>query len=217
MPLPRKPIWLFDLDNTLHDANRHAFPTIDAAMTGFIADALQLSENDASALRLAYWHRYGATLLGLIRHHPHVDPQRFLAHSHPLDVLTGRVHPVPGLKRTLARLPGRKYLFTNGPHDYAEAMLAALGIDRCFDGLFAIESAGYSPKPQLRGYRALLRQWRLDPRRCILVEDTAANLRPARQLGMATVLIRKGTPRSSWADWQIPHLAALADRWSRQR
>ncbi|WP_432723678.1 pyrimidine 5'-nucleotidase [Jeongeupia wiesaeckerbachi] len=217
MPLPRKPIWLFDLDNTLHDANRHAFPTIDTAMTGFIADALRLSEADASALRVAYWHRYGATLLGLIRHHPHVDPRHFLAHSHPLDELTRQLHPMPGLKRTLARLPGRKYLFTNGPHDYAEAMLAALGIAGCFDGVFAIDSAGYAPKPQLRGYRALLRQWRLAPHRCVLVEDSAVNLKPARRLGIKTVLIRKGPQRNPWADWQIPHLAALAERWSRQR
>ncbi|MBM3117601.1 pyrimidine 5'-nucleotidase [Jeongeupia naejangsanensis] len=217
MPLPRKPIWLFDLDNTLHNANRHAFPTIDAAMTRFIADALRLPEAEASQLRVAYWHRHGATLLGLIRHHPHIDPRHFLAYSHPLDELTRQLHPMPGLKRTLARLPGRKYLFTNGPHDYAEAMLAALGIDRCFDGIFAIDSAGYAPKPQLRGYRALLRQWRLDPARCVLVEDSAINLKPARRLGIGTVLIRKGPRRASWADWQIPDLAALAERWSRQR
>ncbi|AOY00569.1 pyrimidine 5'-nucleotidase [Jeongeupia sp. USM3] len=217
MPLPRQPIWLFDLDNTLHDASRHAFPTIDAAMTGFIADALQLPDADASTLRVAYWHRYGATLLGLIRHHPHVDPRHFLAHSHPLDVLTRSVHPMPGLARTLARLPGRKYLFTNGPHDYAEAMLAALGISHHFAGVFSIESARYAPKPQARAYRTLLRQWQLDPRRCVLVEDTAANLKPARRLGIATVLIRKGTRRSVWADWQVPHLAALAGRWSHRR
>ncbi|BCL76437.1 pyrimidine 5'-nucleotidase [Jeongeupia sp. HS-3] len=217
MPLPCSPIWLFDLDNTLHDASRHAFPTIDTAMTGFIADALTLTEADASKLRVAYWHRYGATLLGLIRHHPHVDPRQFLAHSHPLDMLTDQLHPMPRLKRTLARLPGRKYLFTNGPQDYAETMLAALGIDRSFDGVFAIESAGYAPKPQPHGYHMLLRRWRLDPHRCVLVEDTAANLKPARRLGMATVLIRKGSRRCAWADWQIPDLAALAERWSRQR
>ena len=64
---------LFDLDNTLHNAMVHVFPRINRAMTQYVQTHLNLDEADANALRLTYWKRYGATLLGLIRHH-HTDP-----------------------------------------------------------------------------------------------------------------------------------------------
>ena len=72
--------WIFDLDNTLHNAMVHVFPRINRAMTQYVQTHLNLDEADANALRLAYWKRYGATLLGLIRHH-HTDPAHFLWHT----------------------------------------------------------------------------------------------------------------------------------------
>ena len=35
-----RPVWLFDLDNTLHDATPHIFPHINRAMTAYVAEAL---------------------------------------------------------------------------------------------------------------------------------------------------------------------------------
>ncbi|WP_051710666.1 pyrimidine 5'-nucleotidase [Andreprevotia chitinilytica] len=210
---PSQSVWLFDLDNTLHDASRHAFPTIDAAMTDFIANALQIERSAASHLRVHYWQRYGATILGLIRHHPHIDPQRFLAQSHPLAELLREVHPMPGLKRTLRQLPGRKIVFTNGPQAYAQAMLDALDVADCFDGVFSVDRVdGYAPKPQMRTYRQLLRYFRLQARRCILVEDSRDNLKPAKRLGMRTVWIKPGVRGSAWADATLIRLEELARR-----
>ena len=59
--------WIFDLDNTLHNATAHIFPRINRAMTQYVQTHLNLSEEDANALRHTYWRRYGATILGLIR------------------------------------------------------------------------------------------------------------------------------------------------------
>ena len=61
--------WIFDLDNTLHDATPHIFPHINRSMTAYLQQLLELDEQSASALRVQYWHTYGATLLGLMRHH----------------------------------------------------------------------------------------------------------------------------------------------------
>ncbi|KAF0814576.1 Phosphoglycolate phosphatase [Andreprevotia sp. IGB-42] len=209
----RQPVWLFDLDNTLHDASRHAFPTIDGAMTQFIAEALAIQADAASHLRVHYWQRYGATILGLLRHHPHIDPRHFLAHSHPLTELLQAVYPMKGLKRTLQQLPGRKILFTNGPQLYAQAMLNALGVAAHFDGIFSVDRArGYVPKPQMRTYRQLLRHFRLQASDCILVEDSRDNLQPARRLGMRTIWIKRGVRGSAWADHTIRQLADLRTR-----
>ena len=82
-------VWLFDLDNTLHDADAGIFTLINRAMTGYIAQRLRLSDQAASDLRQEYWHRYGATLAGLQIHHPEIDIAEFLRESHPIDeVLT---------------------------------------------------------------------------------------------------------------------------------
>ena len=73
----RGPTWIFDLDNTLHDAGPHIFPHLNRAMTVYLEVHLGLGRDEANALRMRYWRRYGATLPGLIRHHD-VDPQHFL-------------------------------------------------------------------------------------------------------------------------------------------
>ncbi|WP_028454756.1 pyrimidine 5'-nucleotidase [Chitinilyticum litopenaei] len=205
----RHPVWLFDLDNTLHEASRHAFPVIDAAMTHYLMQHLQLDQAGANQLRVHYWRRYGATLLGLRRHHPHIDPQHFLAASHPLDTLLREVHPMPGLRQTLQRLPGRKILFTNGPHAYAQAMLEALRISGEFSGIAAIDTLGLTPKPFSAAYRRLLRHFGLRASQCILVEDSVANLLPARKLGMRTIWLRRGHRQHPAADRTIRTLAEL--------
>lgn len=74
----RQPVWLFDLDDTLHHADAGIFQLINRRMTEFIANRLQLNLADASALREDYWQRYGATLSGLRQHYPHISPAEFL-------------------------------------------------------------------------------------------------------------------------------------------
>ncbi|MGH8731456.1 MAG: haloacid dehalogenase, partial [Burkholderiales bacterium] len=73
--------WIFDLDNTLHDARQHIFPHIDRSMTAYLAEHLDLGADAANELRQFYWRRYGATLVGLIRHHG-IDPHHFLRETH---------------------------------------------------------------------------------------------------------------------------------------
>ncbi|MEY2632465.1 MAG: hypothetical protein RIR00_1119, partial [Pseudomonadota bacterium] len=103
----RKPLtWLFDLDNTLHDATPHIFPHINRAMRDYIERHLALDREAANALRQEYWQRYGATLLGLMRHHG-TDPQHFLRETHDFPDLPGMLRFDPALRQVLRRLPGR--------------------------------------------------------------------------------------------------------------
>src|SRR5436309_14664258 len=86
----KAPVWLFDLDNTLHDASHASFAPISAAMTGYIVEHLGLDEASATELRQRYWRRYGATLLGMVRHHP-VKAAHFLEQTHRLPGLEERL------------------------------------------------------------------------------------------------------------------------------
>src|SRR6266853_5699164 len=78
-------VWFFDLDDTLHDASHAIFGAIDARMTGFVERHLGLAREQADRLRRYYWRRYGATMLGLIRHF-NVDPHQFLRETHDFEV-----------------------------------------------------------------------------------------------------------------------------------
>jgi putative hydrolase of the HAD superfamily len=180
--------WIFDLDDTLHNATAHVFPRINRAMTEYVQKHLNLCEADANALRHSYWQRYGATILGLIRHHD-TDPAHFLWHTHQFPDLHRVLVAEPMLRATLTRLPGRKFVFSNAPVHYAEAVLRALNIIDLFAAVYTIEHTRYRPKPDTFGFLRLLRNHRLHPRRCIMVEDKLENLKTAKRLGMKTVWV----------------------------
>ena len=205
--------WLFDLDNTLHDANPHIFPHINRSMTAYVMAELGVDEERASAIREDYWLRYGATLGGLVRHHG-TDPHHFLWHTHQFPDLHRMLVFESALKSALRRLPGKKIIFSNAPEHYAEAVLAAMGVRKEFDAVFAIEHARLAPKPGLAGFLRLIKKHHLNPARCVMVEDTALNLRPARRLGMKTVLVGKSPRVPAWVDvrvvsaLELPRLAA---------
>ena len=202
-------VWLFDLDNTLHDANPHIFPAISRAMGEYVARVAGLDPEEAKRLRDHYWRHYGATLTGLVRHHD-VDPRHFLAATHAfLDELPRMLVHEPALRHVLKRLPGRKIVFSNAPRRYVEAVLALIGLRPLIDGIWCIERLRFAPKPTPIAFRRLLGKERLDPRRCILVEDTPANLRAGKRLGMITVLVSRTARAPTYADWRIKSVLEL--------
>ncbi len=193
-------VWLFDLDNTLHNAAASAFGPLDAAMNAYIERELGVSAAEADRLRAHYWHRYGATLLGLMRHHG-VKPAHFLHHTHVLPALEQRLEGHPHDLAAFRRLKGRKYILTNAPLAYAERVLRALGLLRHVDGVIGIEQmtmfGHWRPKPDARMFRALAVRLGVPPRRCVLVEDTLAHQKSARSVGMRTVWMQRWAKRGA--------------------
>jgi putative hydrolase of the HAD superfamily len=201
-------IWLFDLDNTLHNASAHVFPHINRGMTAYLERHLALSHEDANRLRMEYWKRYGATLLGLVRHHG-TNPRHFLEETHRFDKLHECMVFDRALASMLRKLPGRKIVFSNGPFKYANAVLDAMSIRRHFSEIYCIEQMRFQPKPGIRAFRHLIADYRLNPRRCALVEDSAENLRTAKRLGMKTVLVGRGAKQPAYVDLKIVSILGL--------
>src|SRR5262249_7430181 len=158
------------------------------SMTAYLETHLGLAGDDANRLRTYYWRRYGATLLGLMRHHG-IDPDHFLWETHQFPELHRMVLRNPLLRSVLSRLPGRKLLFSNSPVHYSRAVVALLRVADLFDDVFSIEHTRFQPKPDRRGFLRLLRKHRLQPRRCVMVEDNLDNLKTAKRLGMRTVWV----------------------------
>jgi putative hydrolase of the HAD superfamily len=201
-------VWIFDLDDTLHDASAHIFPHINRNMTQYLMNCLHLNEAEANQLRQLYWLKYGATLHGLMRHHG-TDPHHFLHHTHQFPQLKNMVLRTRGLGAMISRLPGRKFVFTNAPLAYAEQVLKLLRIQRLFEGVFSIESTGFQPKPSLAGFMCMLRHFRLHAPHCVMVEDSLPALRTAKRLGMKAVHVSCATNRSSHVDASIRSVLAL--------
>ena len=122
----------------------------------------------------------------------------------------------PLLRATLTRLPGRKFVFSNAPVHYAQAVLRALGIIDLFSDVYTIEHTRYRPKPDTFGFLRLCRSHHLRPRRCIMVEDNLDNLRTAKRLGMKTVWVSAaGTLRGrtpAYVDQTVRSVASLPGR-----
>lgn len=190
-------LWLFDLDNTLHDTSHAIFPLIDRGMTEAVAETLAVDEATANRLRAEYWRRYGATVIGLVRHHG-VDADAFLHRSHNFEVAP-LVRAETALADKLRRLPGRKVLLTNAPLHYARAVLRHLGLLRQFDSIWTIEQmcmhGQFRPKPSDALLRYVLAREGVPAARAVLIEDTLDNLRSARRVGLRTVhVFHPGTP-----------------------
>ncbi|MBF0561804.1 MAG: pyrimidine 5'-nucleotidase [Alphaproteobacteria bacterium] len=197
--------WVFDLDNTLYPATASLFPQIDRRMKLYIAQALGLEPDQAFRLQKQYYREYGTTLRGLMLRHG-LEPEPFLEFVHAVDHSV--LSPNPALDAALARLPGRKLVFTNGSERHAIEVLAHLGIAAHFEAIFDIRAGGYIPKPDPKSYAQMVRHHAIDPRTAAMFEDSAENLIPAAALGMTTVWVRH--PSVAQSDWCAPEPADIS-------
>lgn len=200
--------WIFDLDDTLYPPQAGLLAQVNARITDAVAQAAGVGTDDADSLRTKYWQGHGTTLAGLMAHHA-VDPARFLAEVHDIDI--SAVQPDPALNAQIAALRGRRIVHTNAQGDYARRVLARLGLEGAFDAIWAIEDTGLIPKPDPRAFAALRDNIGYDPRRAAMFEDTPRNLDIPKTWGMTTVLIAPDDVEGT-ADLRGPTLLPLLER-----
>jgi putative hydrolase of the HAD superfamily len=189
----KKPVlWLVDLDNTLYDASWRVMGEINVRMTRYISEFLGIPIEQASRLRERYWHRYGATLLGLIAHHG-VNAQEFLKATHPNHELPAFVRPIRGERARLLKLAGERWLLTNAPYEYAEHVLRLIGLRHCFTRIVTIDDmvvcGRLCPKPSVHLMRRLLRLSGRKASGVVLIDDHDENLKSAHRVGLRTARI----------------------------
>ena len=203
--------WVFDLDNTLYPASARLFDQMDVKMTAYVANALGVDLVEARRIQKAYFFDHGTTLAGLMAEHG-IDPHHFLADVHDIemDVLDENVP----LAAAIARLPGRKIIFTNADTPYATRVLDRLGLGESFEAIHDIHAMDLKPKPNASAYAGLCAAFDIDPTESLFVEDMARNLTPAKAIGMTTVWIDNGSEQAaaeqdrSFIDFTTPDLTA---------
>ena len=189
--------WIFDLDNTLYPAKADLFALIDAKMTAYVARLLNLDPVSARRVQKDYFLAHGTTLAGLMAEHE-IDPADFLSYVH--DIEMDALEANAPLAAALARLPGRKLVFTNGDKPYALKVLDRLGLGDSFEAVHDIHAMDLVPKPAASAYAGLCAAFGIDPTRALFVEDMARNLKPAKAIGMTTVWVDNGSEQDHDAD-----------------
>ncbi len=182
--------WIFDLDNTLYPAACDLFGLIDHRMGRYLQNLLGCDAVEARRVQKHYFVEHGTTLSGLMTVHD-IDPHDFLDFVH--DIPMDRIAPNPALAASIARLPGRKLIFTNGDAPYAQRVLDALGLGDSFEAIHDIHDSHYRPKPDPDCYERMCARLDVDPARAFFAEDMARNLKPAKAIGMATLWINNGS------------------------
>ncbi|MBS0361096.1 MAG: pyrimidine 5'-nucleotidase [Proteobacteria bacterium] len=178
--------WLFDLDNTLYPAQSGFMGEIERRMTAFVQRVTGLERDEAYRLQKQYLADYGLTLGGLIEHHG-VDPAEFHAIFHDMS-LEALAHD-PQLVAAIARLPGRRLIFTNADEVHARRVLERLSLGHLFEDIFHIGSAAYVPKPAPETFARMNAAHGIAPETAAFFEDSERNLAPAFDLGMTTILV----------------------------
>lgn len=206
--------WVFDLDNTLYPAHSNLFAQVDVRIREYVRTLLATSEEEAQTLQRGWYRQYGTTLRGLMIEHG-ISPDAFLEYVHDIDHST--LDPDPALGSAIERLPGRKFIMTNGTKKHAEKTARVLGIEHHFEDIFDIVAAGLLPKPHKETYDIFLKLHGIEPTTSAMFEDLARNLAVPHDLGMRTVLVvPQGTREVFREDWELegradPHVEFVTD------
>lgn len=199
--------WVFDLDNTLYPAHLTVFDAIGHRMTAFVMRETGLPHAQALALQERYHDDYGATVVGLARHHG-VDPLAFIDDVHDVDL--SEIAPDARLMHALENFAGRSIVFTNGARSYATRVLQRLGITDLIDGLVAIDDVDFIPKPEALSFVRMMHLSHIDAHDAVMFEDNARNADAAGRLGFATVLVGAAKPLHR-VDFHTPDLHAFLE------
>ncbi|KAL1923594.1 uncharacterized protein VTP21DRAFT_8574 [Calcarisporiella thermophila] len=207
-PQGELPVFFFDVDNCLY--SRHS-GILELMIQRYICKNLEISVDLARKLQTRYYREYGLTIRGLLQHHGTIDPAQYnleVDGGLPLEeILT----PDLELRRMLATLKGvKKWAFTNAGQAHAIRCLNLLGIYDLFDGITYCDYTlpNFACKPEFRFYEQAMREAGvMDPRRCLLVDDSAMNVRAAMDLGWIGVYL--GDLPSEHGHFQIEDIKDL--------
>ncbi|HXC54307.1 MAG TPA: pyrimidine 5'-nucleotidase [Rhizomicrobium sp.] len=187
--------WIFDLDHTLYTMDAGQQAEMEERICRYVQRHFGLARDAAWEIQKGYLRDYGSTLAGLVQNE-RIDPDTY--HDIVNDVEVLGLTADTRLRAGLARLPGRRFVFTNNCGRFARSVLARLGVADLFDGICDARAMNYIPKPSPAAYEALIAGHGIAPGRAALFDDSPRNLVPARALGMKTVWFNDGLGQSHW-------------------
>lgn len=196
---------LFDLDDTMYPPSTGIMSQVRTRILDYIQSRLNLPADEADKLRRHYLQIYGTTMRGLQVNHA-IDPDEYLHHVHDF-ALEPYLQPNTRLDTALRAIPQNKVIFTNASKEHARQVLSALGVSHHFSRIVDVRDMAYESKPQPAAYQRICKLLGVSPDACTLFEDSIRNLRPAKAMGMLTVLVQQdGIDPDGVADYVISRI-----------
>ncbi len=202
---------IFDMDGTLYtfdssgkdDAifNTGFYREIEQRGIEFIMRRLSIPTEKAREIRETIFRDYNGDMsIGLETEYGigrsdyfgfvwNVDPSRYITVDEEL-------------RELMRSIQCKKALLTTAPQVWANKVLQRLSIDDQFDGLWFGD--GDIRKPDRRAYSQVTDSLNVKPERTLIVEDEPKYLKPAKELGMTTLLI--GSETAPWINCYIPDI-----------
>jgi putative hydrolase of the HAD superfamily len=197
---------LFDLDETLYPKDTGIMDQIRLLILDYIRTRLNLTTEEADALRRRYFAAYGTTMRGL-QINDHIDPDDYLRYVHNIP-LERYLKPNRDLDAVLASLSQQKVVFTNASREHAENVCTVLGIRSHIDRIVDVRDMDYESKPQPGAYHRICDLLGVRAEECLLVEDNVRNLCPGKELGMVTVLVDSSQAHAC-VDFAVPRVEEI--------
>lgn len=183
---------LLDLDNTLYPASATMEAEIVRRMNEYVARFLDLSFDEAAALRRERMPAYATTYEWLEAEHGFTDADAYFDYVHP-EGEEACLEPDPALGPLLDGFDLPKYVFTNAPAAHADRVLARLGVQGRFRRVFDIRFNGLRGKPHASAVDRVLAAVRADcgaePAETAFVDDVPRYVRGFADRGGLGILI----------------------------
>lgn len=209
--MPHFDLVLFDLDDTLYPRSAKLMDAISDRITRYLIEKMGVPVSRSNEVRRHFRGTYGTALRGLMEEGYPVDLDDYFefVHDIPLDALD----PQPQLRERLLRLPVRRGVLTNSNIEHAFRILKHMQIDECFERVVDIRALELVNKPDPESYRRALVMFNADAGRTIFVEDNTQNTRPARAMGITTIVIDHPLDAGldPGADYAVSDLSAALD------
>jgi pyrimidine 5'-nucleotidase len=212
----------FDCDDTLYSNSWATMSKLNAKFGAYCSDHFGLPESKMMDL----YKTHGTTLCGLVREGYIEEAQvpEFLSQVHDI-TLDEDIKPDPDLRSMLLEIPYKRWVFTAATREHAVRCLRRLGIEDCFEGIIAcsstevFEKAGYVSKHDRRCFEFAMDTAGV-PRdqvsKCMLLDDSASNLKSAKGMGWTTVLVGLYARNGSKVDTQNADVSVSAIHEIRQ-
>jgi pyrophosphatase PpaX len=201
---------LFDLDGTLYNSRDYS-ERLEAAIVAIVASRLRLSEERANSILQEKRGKIG-TLTGALQS-LNIDRRDFF------ETVTDRIDPALYLSkdltllRVLNELRNRGFklgLVSNSGRPLVQKILQAIGVEESiFHSIITSNEA--EPKPSPEPFLLALRELGCDRESAVYVGDrTEAELRPAQELRIRTILVSSDGPsKSPWANVVVQSIAEI--------
>lgn len=215
---------IFDFDDTLMQTEMHVIPHLRHALFEFLKDELGLPEDDFIARSVALSKDHGTSIHGWASLLNKPTAWVLEAFDHTARAMVkpalAEISPDPTLNEKLRALQTRGHtlaILTHGHKTYIQPTLAHLGISAIIPSshVFDISSTNGIRKREEGAYRHVLNS--LSNQVFLqhhMVEDSPANLPPAKRLGFTTWLVGHKKPQAADApfiDHRLPTIHHVLD------